>query len=170
MEYNFEYVLIDRSMVNEFLRYLHRPEPSGYGTVPGKNMNVTWGIHELKSGITFTKSYEEDKKEWKRITGKHSITYDVMSKEGCFGVGLEIDKKGLHMETTHIFCTRTELYEKQYLETVKAAIQFYEKDGIESGAFLEFCKQFENDHHLSLEAYSEQVFNEVYEEWDSKWR
>ncbi|NMP38557.1 MAG: hypothetical protein GX051_10655 [Clostridiales bacterium] len=56
MNCDFEFVLLDRGMVNSFLKALHRPEPSGYGTLPPEEMNVVWGVFEQNTGITLTKA------------------------------------------------------------------------------------------------------------------
>jgi hypothetical protein len=121
MDYAFEYVLLDRDMVNALIKALHRPEPSGYGTLPGENMNVAWGVHERHTGITVVKASESGPQNaraakragsgsflfWAvfrliRIFSKRPKTkkeapqtgYDVMSREGCFGVCYDADEQG----------------------------------------------------------------------------
>lgn len=60
MEYKFEYVLLNRETVNEFIRLLHKPEPSGYGALPPNEMNTAYGITETTTGIILTLGYEEE--------------------------------------------------------------------------------------------------------------
>ena len=169
MEYRFEYVLLDRKTVNEIIRVLHKPEPSGYGTLPGKNMNVAWGVHECNTDIILIKGYEPDKKEWKGFKGTHSVVFNVMSREGCFGVSYETNAKGENTDSAKVFYNRDDFYEVHYLDAVKKAIVFYEKEGHKNGAFEQFKQQFESTHNMSLEAYCIQQYQEIYDEWNKKW-
>lgn len=170
MKYEFEFVLLDRKTVNALIKTLHRPEPSGYGTVPGENMNVVWGVREKVTGIILTKGYEPDKAEWKGRKGLYRVEYDVMSKDGCFGVSFETDINGGNIDAARAFWQNSAAIEKRYLETIKEGIFFYEKGGNKNGDFEKFCTEFEKTHKMSVDSYQKQAYEEIYDEWKNKWR
>lgn len=170
MDCDFEFVLLDTEMVNEFLRALHRPEPSGYGTLPDKSMNVAWGVFERNTGITLTKGYEPGRKEWKGRKGVHTVMYDVMSREGCFCVICETNANGDNVESAQACIKNTELFTDKYSDAVKKAILFYNKEGIASAAFEAFTQRVESSRGMPLEAYGRAVYKEAYDEWDRKWK
>ena len=169
MDYYFEFVLLDRQMVNMFLKQLHRPEPSGYGTLPDDDMNVAWGVHEQNTGITLTKAFEHNHKEFRRKKCFHLVAFDVMSEEGCFGACYKTNYKGGILEPTRFYYNGDDLFTAKYLDVVNKAISFYEDDGIKNGDFEKFSQQFEDTHKMSVDAYEKQVYKEVYEEWKRKW-
>lgn len=196
MDYACEYVLLDRDMVNALIKALHRPEPSGYGTLPGENMNVAWGVLERNTGITVVRAFEPGPQTTRtakrtgagsllfwaifRITRMFSkrakeekeapqIGYDVMSREGCFGVCYDADEQGAALDSAKLWGNGdTRFLEKEYLDAVKQAIRFYESEGVKSGAFEKFAAEFEDIHKTSIFAYREQIYQEVCEEWKSK--
>lgn len=198
MDYKCEFVLLDRDMVNALIKALHRPEPSGYGTLPGENMNVAWGVHERHTGITVVKASEPGTQNaratkragsgsflfWAvfriiRIFSKRSkdekeapqTGYDVMSREGCFGVCYDADEQDAALESAKVWGNGdTNFFEKEYLDAVKQAIRFYESEGMKNGAFERFAEEFEDVHKTSIFAYRERVYQEVCEEWKSKWK
>ena len=174
MDCNFEYVLLDRKMINEFLRVLHRPEPSGYGTLPPEQMNTAWGVFERNTGITLTKAYETKQDpgkwvNWKWVKGSSWAVFDVMSEEGCFNVQYEINSGVSYIDSAKVYGRDTVFFTDKYLETAKKAIIFYEFEGNKDGTFDKFCQQFESSHKMSIDSYKNQAYKEVYDEWDKKW-
>ena len=94
-----------------------------------------------------------------------------MSREGCFGVCYDADEQDAALESAKVWGNGdTNFFEKEYLDAVKQAIRFYESEGMKNGAFESFAEEFEDVHKTSVFAYRERAYQEVCEEWKSKWK
>ena len=167
----FSFLLLERELVDQITKTMYRPEPSGYGTLPGENMNVAYGVIERTSGLTLIKGDEPDKDKWKGRKGIHPIGYIFMAKEGCFGIHLDVNKNQENVSTPKVFGSRdTAFFEEKYLEIALNAITYYLHEGRDNGDWDRFSQQFELTHKLSLETYCQETYDEIYKEWAQKWR
>lgn len=166
MEYKFEYVILNRETVNEFIWVLHKPEPSGYGALPPKSMNTAYGVAETSTGIILTCGYEEDSREWRGKEGDHFIQFDVKCKEGCFYAKFDTNAYWDYWESARIYSPTGSREFYKYTDIVRKAIHFYMKNG---DAYKIFSEKFEKENGEPIYKYKDRTYKEIYYEWKRKW-
>lgn len=156
----FEFVLLDRETVDEFIRCLYRSEPNGYDTIPPENMNVAYGVMEKSSGIILTRGYEPSR-GWIGKEGDHPVVYVVKCNEGCFTAQFDTNAYGDNWEYAKIFGKNGAFY--KYTDVTRKAIKFYCHDCCEE--YKKFCDLFEETHGEDLFRFKHRMFQEARERW-----
>lgn len=165
--YKFKYVLLDRETVDEFIRVLNRPEPSGYGAVPSEEMNVAYGVEEECTGIILTLGYEENSRYWRGKEGDHDIAFYVKCNDGVFFARFDTNAYWDYVDNAIIYSAfKTEYLRSKYTDVVRNAIKFYMQS---NNAYKKFCNEFKATHDEELWEYKNRIFDEVYNDWKKKW-
>lgn len=162
MAYHFECKLMDKILANNFIHYLHRPEPSGYGALPPKSMNLAWGVIEKNTNVFLTKSYK-DEYGWKGKEGEHLIIFDIKCKEGYFSAGFETNA---YLDYYQYACAMNDnlgLF-KNYADVVKQGIKYYMHEHHEN-----FFNLFEKSYGESIFSYEKRIHEKIYQEWYKRW-
>lgn len=165
----FRFILLDKKLIDKFVWEIHKPEPSGYGTVPPDSMRTVWGVEEIHSGIIITQGYEDPSREWQGKEGDHHISYDISSPDGIFYADFDTNAYGDYVEYIRFPYSDKNHLQIKYKEIVINAIRYYQSDGFKNGDWDIFQKEFERKFGESIFDYERKKSKEYYNEWKNKW-
>lgn len=162
-EYLFEFVLMDRMLIDDLIMHLHKSEPSGYGTFPPKSMNLVYGVQERTSGIFVTQGFEEDSRQWRGKEGDHEIVFDVKCPEGFFQASFDTNAYGDCWQYARLNSCNA----SKYTELVRKAIAYYMHDG--HSDYSRFRDTFEETYGIAIYEAQRNTFDQVCEDYKRKW-